>query len=103
MEHQPPETWSEADQPGDALEQEMSDMDAPYELDAPTTASEQRRGHTLEEALAAELPDRPERERTVDEVLFERDEPDHEPELLGEEAPAEDPLAPEEAAMHEED
>jgi len=78
------------------LEELIEGLDRPMGTESlGTTAAEQRRGPSLEERT------RETRERRDDEgiTLAEEDEPDDEPELLGEEAPDE-ATSPEERAMH---
>jgi hypothetical protein len=80
------------------LEETIEQMDRPMGSDLPgTTAEEQRRGPSLERRTQSERPERPE-DRSV--VLFEEDEPDEEPELIGEEGDDE-ASSPEERAVHE--
>jgi len=78
------------------LEDLIEGLDRPMGTEAlGTTAAEQRRGPSLEERT------RETRDRREDGgiTLAEEDEPDDEPELVGEDAPDE-ATAPEERAMH---
>jgi hypothetical protein len=84
------------------LEEDIAEMDRPLGADGRTAASEQR-GRTLDEALGQEQPERWRDPPREDRVLLDRDEPDEEPQLLGEEADGEGSMSAEEAAVHEVD
>jgi hypothetical protein len=89
----------ESVQPDDEeeLEDLIEGLDRPMGTEAlGTTAAEQRRGPSLEERTR-EGGERRQGDEGV--TLAEEDEPDDEPELVGEEAPDE-ARAPEERAMH---
>jgi hypothetical protein len=88
--------------PEEELEEDIAAMDRPLGAEGRTTASEQH-GRTLDEALGQERPERSRDHPREDGVLLERDEPDDEPQLLGEEAEGEGSMSAEEAAVHEVD
>jgi hypothetical protein len=95
--------WDDAEDPQERLEDMMESLDRPLGLDDRTTATEQLEGDSLDEALAREARVR-DRNDLGDpkrfDALIEEDEPDEEPELLGEETPQVDGVLPaEEAAM----
>jgi len=95
--------WDAADDPEERLEDLIESLDRPLGMDDRTTASEQREGDTLDEELARETRTR-ERNDLGDpkryEALTEEDQPDDEPELIGEETEQVDGSVPaEEAAM----
>jgi hypothetical protein len=82
------------------IEEEIEDMDRPQGVEERTTASESVEGDTMDERLAREVPDRGQRLGRPGVTLSEDDEPDTEPELVGEGAEPDGRLSPEEAAMH---
>jgi hypothetical protein len=82
------------------LEEEIEQMDRPLGAEDHTTAEEGLEGDTLDERLAREVPDRGGRRPEEPTAIVEEDEPDDEPELVGELGEAEDIMSPEEAAMH---
>jgi hypothetical protein len=96
-----PASWSEAESPEDALEDAISQMERPIGADGATTASEGRRGRSLEDALAAERPGSVEDRRP--NVIVDRDLPDDEAEMIADEVSPAGRPSPEEAAMRETD
>jgi hypothetical protein len=82
------------------LEEEIEQMDRPLGAEDHTTAEEGLEGDTIDERLAREVPDRGGRRPEGATAIVEDDEPDDEPELVGELGEAEDIVSPEEAAMH---
>jgi hypothetical protein len=98
-----PVDWTDADDQQETLEDLITHLDGPMGADGPTTAAEQRRGESLEEALAREAKPSDDDElggAKRFEVLSEVDAPDDEPQLLGgETAQVDGWLAAEEAAM----
>jgi hypothetical protein len=88
------------DDPMAELEEEIEDMDRPQGSDERTTAAESLRGDTMDERLAREEPDRGQRPARPAVTMIEGDEPDTEPELVGEGAEPDGRMSPEEAAMH---
>ena len=88
--------------PGEALEDMISDMDRYEGADDDTTASEQRDGDTIDDRTRREQPQRVRRNSSVD--LFDDgggdDGVDREKDLVAETDPIDGPLAPELAAMH---
>jgi len=98
-----PVDWTDADDQQETLEDLITHLDEPMGADGHTTAAEQRRGESLEDALAREAPPNDDDELGGPkrfEVLSEVDAPDDEPQLLGgETAQVDGWLAAEEAAM----
>ena len=82
------------------LEEEIEQMDRPLGAEDHTTAEEGLEGDSLEERLARELPDRGGRRPEEPTAIVEEDEPDDEPEMVGELGEAEGVVSPEEAALH---
>jgi hypothetical protein len=95
--------WDDADDPQDQLEDLMESLDRPLGIDDRTTATEQVEGDSLDEALAREARVRDSNDLGDPkrfEALIDEDEPDEEPELIGEEAPQVDGVqSAEEAAV----
>jgi hypothetical protein len=84
----------------DLLSEQLSDFDEPKHLQQRITASELEELRSIDDELREEVPDRPARSSGGDGVLAEYDEPDDEPELVGDELPATgEQLGPEERAM----
>src|SRR5262245_35458828 len=95
--------WDDVDDPEERLEDLIESLDRPLGVDDRTTATEQREGDTLDESLRRETRTR-DRDDLGDpkrfEALVDLDEPDDEPELIGEEAEQVDgSLLAEEAAV----
>jgi hypothetical protein len=88
--------------PGEALEDMISNMDRYEGADDDTTASEQRDGDTIDDRTRREQPQRVRRNTNVDLVDDGGDDDgiDHEKDLVAETDPIDGPLAPELAAMH---
>jgi hypothetical protein len=87
--------------PGEALEDMISNMDRYEGADDDTTASEQRDGDTIDDRTRREQPQRVRRNTSVDLVDGDGDDGiDREKDLVAETDPVEGPLAPELAAMH---
>ena len=87
--------------PGEALEDMISNMDRYEGSDDDTTASEQRDGDTIDDRTRREQPQRVRRNTSVDLVDGDGDDGvDREKDLVADTDPAEGPLAPELAAMH---
>jgi len=82
------------------LEEEIEQMDRPLGAEDHTTAEEGLEGDSLDERLAREVPDRGGRRPEDPAAIVEEDEPDDEPELIGELGESEGIVSPEEAAMH---
>lgn len=85
--------------PLEALEEEIEQMDRPVGVDERTTATESLEGDTMSERLARETPDRGGRLPESSTTIAEDDAQDEESELIGEAADV-GGTAPEEAAMH---
>jgi hypothetical protein len=98
-----PLSWPAADEQQEEIEDLITHLDEPLGADGRTTAAEQREGITLDEALARELgPDHDLGEPKTVDVLSELDEPDREPEMVGDATEQVDSwVSPEEAAMRE--
>jgi hypothetical protein len=97
-----PLSWQDADDQQEEIEDLITHLDEPLGAEARTTVAEQREGVTLDEALERERPDVDLGEPKTVEVLSELDEPDREPELVGDSAEqVEGWVPPEEAAMRE--
>ncbi len=87
--------------PGEALEDMISDMDRYEGADDDTTASEQRDGDTIDDRTRREQPQRVRRNSSVDLVDGGGDDGvDREKDLVAETDPIDGPLAPELSAMH---
>jgi hypothetical protein len=98
-----PLSWPAADEQQEEIEDLITHLDEPLGAEGRTTAAEQRQGITLDEALKRErAPDHDLGEPKTVDVLIELDEPDHEPELVGDATEqVESWVSPEEAAIHE--
>ncbi|HEX7247865.1 MAG TPA: hypothetical protein VF351_07165 [Actinomycetota bacterium] len=87
--------------PGEALEDMISNMDRYEGADDDTTASEQRDGDTIDDRTRREQPQRVRRNTSVDLVDGDGDDGvDREKDLVADTDPVEGPLPPELAAMH---
>ncbi|HVF07417.1 MAG TPA: hypothetical protein VNC60_02475 [Actinomycetota bacterium] len=88
--------------PGESLEDMISDMDHYEGADDDTTASEQRDGDTIDDRTRREQPQRVRRGASVDLVDDGGgdDGVDREKDLVADTDPIDGPLAPELAAMH---
>src|SRR6187200_2621488 len=78
-----PLSWPAADEQQEEIEDLITHLDEPLGSEGRTTAAEQREGVTIDEALERERPDVDLGEPKTVDVLVELDEPDHEPELVG--------------------
>ena len=95
----PPPNPSDQDEQ-EELEEEIEQMDRPLGAEDHTTAEEGLEGDSLDERLRREVPDRGGRRPEEPTSILEEDEPDGEPELIGELGESERIVSPEEAAMH---
>lgn len=88
--------------PGEALEDMISNMDRYEGADDDTTASEQRDGDSIDDRTRREQPQRVRRNTSVDLVDdgTDGDGVDREKDLVADTDPIDGPLAPELAAMH---
>lgn len=88
--------------PGEALEDMISNMDRYEGADDDTTASEQRDGDSIDDRTRREQPQRVRRNTSVDLVDDGTDDDgvDREKDLVADTDPIDGPLAPELAAMH---
>jgi hypothetical protein len=98
-----PLSWPAADEQQEEIEDLITHLDEPLGAEGRTTAAEQREGITLDEALARERgPDHDLGEPKTVDVLSELDEPDREPEMVGDATEQVDSwVSPEEAAVRE--
>ena len=97
-----PLSWPAADEQQEEIEDLITHLDEPLGAEGRTTAAEQRRGVTLDDALERERPEGDLGEPKTVDVLIELDEPDHEPEMVGDASEQVDSwVSPEEAAMRE--
>jgi hypothetical protein len=98
-----PLSWPAADEQQEEIEDLITHLDEPLGVEGRTTAAEQREGITLDEALKRErAPDHDLGEPKTVDMLIELDEPDDEPELVGDATEQVDSwVSPEEAAMRE--
>jgi hypothetical protein len=92
--------WSDADDQQEQLEDLITHLDAPLGAEGHTTAAEQLDGVTLDEALARERRETDLGEPKSVDVVTELDEPDHEPQMVGDDVEQVEGWVPaEEAAM----